>query len=246
VNNLLIDIGNSDIKLGIGKPISRTVNFIGRYSYSKKDFKKNFNSIFNKLKLDYSFKKIGLSVLDNSDNEFLSKFFSDKFKLNPDFITRDYNLPVRINYSAGLGNDRICSAAAAVRLYNKKNLLVIDFGTASTYTLISEKTITGGLISPGIKTSLLSLIERTSLPAVNINFPKNLFNNNTVNNIKAGVLYQSLYSTERIILEAAKKQKDLFVVATGGYSKLISGKTKLINKVDPHLVLKGINFLISE
>ncbi len=246
MNNLLIDIGNTDIKTGVGNSVNFKVKFTGRFTYRKDKVQTYLKTIFNLLKFEYSFEKIGVSVLKDINKKRLEDFFYRKFGLNPVFIDRKCKLPFKINYSDGLGNDRICSAAAALMRYNKKNILIIDFGTATTFTLISGRILTGGLILPGIKTSLLSLIEKTSLPDVQMRFPRKLFNNNTSDNIKAGVLYQSLYSTERIISEAKKKYKDLFVISTGGYSELISTRTKLINIADPYLVLKGINYIISK
>lgn len=245
MNNLLIDIGNSDVKIGVGRPGISEIKFTGRFSYSKKDFNKDFTFNFFNLNSAKDFGNIGISTLIDSNSNYLNKFFKNEFKLKPIFVNREINLPVRIDYSKGLGNDRICNAAAAVKIFRRKNILIIDFGTATTYTMVSDKVISGGMISPGIRTSLVSLTAKTSLPEVKLNFPKSQFCKNTIDNIKAGVLYQSLYTAERIILESKKKYGDLLVVATGGYAKLISGRTKLINKVDQHLVLKGINYIIS-
>ncbi len=245
-NNLLIDIGNSDIKTGTGNSGTFSIRNIKRFPYSKSDFKKYFRNILNELFLKNSYDNTGISVLNENNTDFIEKYIYNKFKIRPVFINRKMKLPVSVKYSAGLGNDRICNAAAATVIYEKRNTLIIDFGTATTFTLLSDKILTGGLILPGIKTSLLSLTERTNLPEVNLTFPESLINNNTIDNIKAGVLYQSLFSAERIIRETRKKYKGLFVIATGGYSKLISDKTGMINTTDRYLALKGINILISQ
>ena len=244
--NLLIDVGNSDIKTAIGNPLNSRLKKIKRFPYEKKHFEKDIKNIFGKLYPDAIPGKIGISILKDADENFLEKFFLRKYKIKPVFINRDMKLPVSVRYSEGIGNDRICNAAAAAELYNFKNILVIDFGTATTYTLLSDNVLTGGIILPGIKTSLNSLIMKTSLPKVNLSFPKNLITGNTADNIKAGVLFQSLFSTERIITETAKKFTGLYVIATGGFSKLISDKTKLINKTEMYLSLKGINIIISQ
>jgi type III pantothenate kinase len=244
MSKLLIDIGNSDIKTGTGITDRQEIKKIIRFPYSKSDFKRDLKSIFSDLYQNYYPDKIGISVLNSQHNGFMDRFFLKKFKTRPVFINRDMNLPIRINYSKGLGNDRICNAVAASDLYGNKNILVIDFGTATTFTLLSDNILTGGLILPGIRTSLLSLTERTSLPEVKLTFPENLITGNTKDNIKAGILFQSLYCTERIIVETRKKYRGLFVIATGGFAKLIASKTDLINITDRYLVLKGINILI--
>lgn len=244
MNNLLIDIGNSDIKAASARAGGLQVKLLKRISYSKINFEKEFDSIINVLKFSGP-EKIGISVLNNLNKKFLTGYFKKRFNVTPIFAGRDSQSKIKINYSESLGNDRICSAVAAQCIFNKRNFLVIDFGTATTYTFVSDKTLLGGLISPGIKTSLNSLIENTKLPDVKLIFPKNLINNETTKNIQSGVLNQSLYSAERVIKEIAADYRNLFVIATGGYCGLIAGKTKLIDCVDRNLVLKGINFIIS-
>lgn len=244
--NLLIDIGNSNIKTGTGNSGISDIKNIKRFPYSKSDFKKDFENIFNENYLNNNYDKTGISVLNDQHNDFIEKYILNKFKIRPVFINRKMKLPVTLKYSRSLGNDRICNAVAASVKYNTKNTLIIDFGTATTFTLLSDNILIGGLILPGIKTSMLSLTERTSLPEVKLTFPKSIINNTTIDNIRAGVLYQSLFSAERIIRETRKEHKGLFVIATGGYSNLISEKTGLINITDRYLPLKGINILISQ
>ena len=217
-----------------------------RFSYSKKYFKEDFITEYKGRFADLKPDHAGISLLKDGDAVFLIEYFLNKFGIAPVFINRKMKLPVKIKYSEGLGNDRICSASAAAEMFGQRNILVIDFGTATTFTLVSGKVLKGGLIMPGIKTSLNSLTEKTSLPEVKINFPDKLINNNTADNIKAGVLYQSLFTAERIIKEVSKKYKSVFVAATGGFSGIISKRTKLINVTDPDLVLKGINIIISQ
>lgn len=246
MNNLLIDIGNSHIKVGTGNSNSYNVRLIKRFSYSKKNFRKDFGSNFGILSKKKSFNNIGISALHEEKKDFLEDYFKENYHVNPDFVNRNLKLPLKIKYSKGLGNDRICNAVAAYKIFGVKNILIVDFGTATAYTFVSNGTLMGGLISPGIKTSLSSLIEKTTLPKVNLSFPKRMINNNTLNNIKAGVLFQSLFAVERTIIDIKKKYKDLFIVATGGYSNLIAKRTNLINKIDKNLTLKGINIIISQ
>lgn len=245
MKNLLIDIGNSSVKIASANSGSYSVKLLKRFSYSKSDFEKDFKFNVNNLLKKIYFNITGISLLKDGNEKFLNYYFKKYFDTKPIFINREIKLPIKISYKAGIGNDRICNAVAANEIYRMKNILVIDFGTATSFTLISNKSLTGGIISPGIETSLNSLTEKTSLPDVTIKFPKKLINNNTSDNIKAGILYQSLYSVERVILELKKSYKDLFVISTGGFSGLISKKTKLINRIDRNLVLKGINLIIS-
>jgi type III pantothenate kinase len=246
MKNILIDIGNSAIKIGIGNLKNQSVKLLKRFPYSKSNFEKDFIKNCENIFVLSSVNKVGISILKGGNKKFIKNYFEKNLNTTPVFVNRNLKLPIKINYSLGLGNDRICNAVASNRIFLKKNILVIDFGTATTFTLISNNVLRGGMISPGIKTSLNSLIGKTSLPKINLGFPKKLINNNTPDNIKAGVLYQSLFSVERIIYELIKKNKGLFVVTTGGFANLISRKTKLINKIDENLVLKGINIIISK
>lgn len=245
MDNLLIDIGNSCIKTGIGEEGNLDIKAVHSLNYTAIDFGKVIIAYLENLLREKKFKKAGISVLNKNYKGFLNELLQSVYGIKPVFINRNIKLPLRINYTAGLGNDRICAAAAAKSIFKKKSILIIDFGTATTYTIVSNDIITGGLICPGIKTSLNSLLEKTTLPAVSLNFPKNLFNANTRDNIKAGILFQSLFTAEKVIAEAKKKYRDLYIVATGGFSSLIFGKTKLINSIDKDLVLKGINFILS-
>jgi len=242
--NILIDIGNSNIKLGKGSSKNFDLSQIKTFSYSKENFNRDFRINFQ-LNNKYKFYNVGISVSNEEVKKILSVYFK-KINLEPVFIDRNMNLPIKIKYAKGLGNDRICNAVAAHILYGEKNTLIIDYGTATTYTMLSNRVLIGGMISPGINTSLNSLIEYTSLPKPALSFPRNILNDNTLDNIKAGILFQSLFSTEKTIMELSKKFKNLFVVATGGYSNIMAQRTNLINTVDKNLVLKGINILISQ
>jgi len=247
--NLLIDIGNSDIKAASNLPDSYDIKLIKRYSYQKKSFRKYFiwgmESIF-KLINDTHQIKIGISLLNNEYKDFTGKFIYRETGINPVFIDRNIRLPIKIKYGEGIGNDRICNAVAAREIFGKKNMLIIDFGTATTYTMVSGNVLKGGLIAPGIKTSMLSLTEKTSLPEIELVFPKKIINNNTIDNIKSGVMHQSYYSVIGIIKELRRKNKFLFTIATGGLSELFDFDKSVINTTDKYLALKGIGIILSK
>jgi len=249
-NNLLIDIGNSYIKTAIGLP-NTAVRNIKSYSYEKKHQHKKLNSIIsNFVKQDKNVDEIGsigVSLLDNKKKPFLKNLLFKYFKLSPLFISKRIILPIKINYGTQLGNDRICSAVAAYKKYlNRKKILVIDFGTATTYNLIINGVFEGGMITPGIETSLKSLIANTSLPLVKLTPRKMLITNDTRDNIKSGIWFQHFFSIEGIILKLKNKHRNIFVISTGGLSKLIYEHTNLINRFEKYLVLEGINFILNQ
>jgi type III pantothenate kinase len=239
LKNLVVDIGNSRIKFSEVKN-----NILGKVSYkdySKTDFKKVVKEI---LKEKNSYEKIGISCADVNQNEYLKEKYSKN--KNIFFVGTDKNLPIKIEYAKTLGPDRICGALGAVSKFPKyKNFLIIDFGTATTYNLVSNSIFKGGLITPGIKTALASLVNKTTLPTVKLKKGKNLFYNNTLDNISNGVILQNLFFTERIILDYKKKIKNLFIIATGGYAGLIFPLTKFINKKEQTLNLEGLKFFLN-
>ncbi|MCB0726350.1 MAG: type III pantothenate kinase [Ignavibacteriae bacterium] len=246
MKNLIIDIGNSAIKVCTGNSFSLSVQDVLRNPYSGNEFEKAAKLVLTNYIKGKSFSRIGISVLNNDKKEFLKDFFSKVTKTKPEFINRDFDLPFKIRYKEGLGNDRICSIAGALGIFNKSSILVIDFGTATTFTLMVNKILTSGVISPGINTSLKSLIQNTDLPKISMKFPAKIFNNNTIDNIRSGILYQSMFTTEAFIKEARSNHPGIFVAATGGLSDFIIKKTELIDKTDKDLVLKGINFILQK
>lgn len=247
LKNLLLDIGNSTIKIGIGSVANgSTVKLYKRFDYDKKSFSKDLKNNFPSQLYKNDISKVGISVLNKENHAKLNIFFKDRFEIKPIFISSKIRLPVEIDYSRSLGNDRICSACAASQEHRYRNILVVDFGTATTFTLIVNKTIKGGLISPGIATSMKSLFQNTDLPNVRKpSFPPKLIANNSFDNIRSGVMYGALFSCERIIKELSKQYRNLFVIFTGGFSNAIFGKTNLADKIDRLLVIKGINYILN-
>ncbi|MBS1517562.1 MAG: type III pantothenate kinase [Bacteroidetes bacterium] len=244
MKNLLIDIGNSDIKSAEGTLSGIRISGLKRFPYEKKSFKKDFIEFINKTNVSSGIKNIGISSLDSKNDLFIKSAFRKFTGRDPFFIKINSRLPVKISYSPTLGTDRICSAAAAERIFPGGNVLIIDFGTATTYTFVSKGILKGGFITPGIATAINSLHEKAKLIKVHPVFPDKLINNNTELNIQSGVLYQSLYFTEGAVAEMKKEYKDLKVIATGGFCGLIGKKTDQFDVVDKELVLKGINIII--
>ena len=248
--NLLIDIGNSHIKAAIGLQDASLKN-VKRFEYEKKYRFEKLNNIIStfvkKNKNIYEITKVGISLLDLKIRPAIIDIIEIYFRPSPVFINKKIKLPIKIKYSSTLGSDRICSAVAAYYKYRKrKKILIIDFGTATTYNLLINGAYEGGMITPGIETSLHSLIQKTSLPKVKLDSKVKLITNDTISNIKSGIWFQNLFTVERIIQEIKKKHKNLFVIATGGLSHLICDKTELINKLEKDLVLEGINFILNQ
>lgn len=242
MTNLLIDIGNSGIKTALSN--GNRIIKAGRFNYSDADFISDFKKslIYKKSEVN----NIGISCLNKNYHKITDYICKLKYSIKPEIIKFEKNLPLKIVYEKTLGTDRICSAIAASSKYPaQKNILIIDFGTATTYNLIANKIYIGGLITPGIMTSLKALNSQANLPLTDIKNIKHLIANKTKDNIISGVIHQSLFTTESVIISLKRKYKGLFVICTGGLSDIICKKTKLIDKTERNLVLEGINIILN-
>ena len=126
-------------------------------------------------------------------------------------------------------------------------MLVIDFGTATTYDLITEDgAFIAGVTSPGIRISANALWNDTaSLPEIEIKKPKTILAKDTITSMQAGLVFGYIGQTQYII-NKMKEESDLDnikVVATGGLGKMISDEVSEIDIYDPMLTLKGLNII---
>lgn len=144
---------------------------------------------------------------------------------------------------AEMGADRIVDAVAGYDLYGGP-VLVLDFGTATTYDLITEDgSFTAGITSPGIRISANALWnEAAKLPEIEIKKPDSILAKNTVTSMQAGLIYGYIGQVEYIIKKVIEETgyTNLKVVATGGLGRIIANETDMIDVYDPDLTLKGI------
>ena len=144
-----------------------------------------------------------------------------------------------------LGADRIANAVAAHEFY-KGNIIVVDFGTATTFCVITEKgEYAGGAIMPGVVLSVHALAEKTAkLPLVELKAPDSILGKNTRENILTGIILGHAGAVERIINEIKTDiGKDFTVLATGGIVDSVSPYIKAIDYINPLLTLEGLRFI---
>lgn len=155
-------------------------------------------------------------------------------------------ITIRYDNPGEVGADRIVNAVAAHHDYPGK-VIVIDFGTATTFCAITEKAeYLGGVICPGIKISLDALIERTAkLPKIELVKPTQVIGKNTVASMQAGMIYGYAGQIEYIVklMKEEMGGGDIIVVATGGIASLVAEATNAIDVLDPNLTLKGLRLL---
>jgi type III pantothenate kinase len=145
-----------------------------------------------------------------------------------------------------IGPDRIVDAVAAYEIYGGP-ILVLDFGTATTYDLVTEDgRFTVGITAPGIRISAQALWMQTAkLPEVEIAMPSSILATDTVWSMQAGLMYGQIGQTEYIIKQVKKETgyKDLKVVATGGLGRIISNETGMIDEYNGELTLEGLRLI---
>jgi len=154
-------------------------------------------------------------------------------------------MPIYYDNPKEVGADRIVNAVAGYEKYGG-DLIIVDFGTATTFDYVSKNgEYMGGCISPGIVISSEALFERASkLPRVEFSRPRSIIAKDTVSSMQAGIMYgyAGLVDgiVERMKAEAKSNPK---VIATGGLAKVIAQETKSINIVDEMLTLEGLRMI---
>jgi len=176
---------------------------------------------------------------------------SEKFlKVDPVVVSSNLPLGIKILYDdpKTVGADRLANAVAAYEIYGGP-AIVVDFGTATTFDVISESgEYLGGAIAPGIETSSLNLFRKASqLFKVSLERPKKAIGKNTEESLRSGIIFGAVGQIEEIIKRIKKElsenlqsQKKPKVIATGGLANLIAKESKMIEEVNPTLTLEGL------
>lgn len=156
-------------------------------------------------------------------------------------------LPVKILNPFEIGTDLVANAVASYHKYGPLTM-VIDFGTALTFTTIgADKTIKGVAIAPGLQTAVSALAGKTAqLPQIHLTPPPSVLGENTIHAIQSGVVYGFTGLVDSIVNRTEQElNESLTVVATGGLSSVIAPLTTRIKTIEPMLTLDGL-VLISE
>jgi len=169
------------------------------------------------------------------------------FRREPFFLKAGVKTGLKIltRHPSEVGADRIAAAVGACLLHPGKHLVVADFGTATTLDVIKAGTdYVGGIIMPGLRTAMESLVERTAkLPPVEIVVPKSLVGRGTNECIQAGLYYGHLYALQEMMRGIVRQEfngEEVLRVGTGGFSRLFEN-AGLFDAVYPDLVLQGLH-----
>ena len=237
---LAVDIGNTNISFAIfkGDKIIRKFN-IPTKNYSAKLLK-------NKLGKTGLVRCVICSVVPKVTGA-LAKDLKRLLGVPSYIIGKDIKVPIKNLYRRPyqVGWDRLVNAYAGVRFYGSP-LILIDFGTAVTFDVVSKKReYLGGMILPGLQISLDALNERTALlPRVRLNKPREFIGRDTESSMLSGIIYGfaaiSDELSERIRLKIGSRAR---VIGTGGNINLIKPYCVRIDKADADLTLKGLNLI---
>lgn len=159
------------------------------------------------------------------------------------------NLGVGIDYPKpqSIGADRLANAAAVAEIYGSP-AVVVDFGTAVTFDIVSERrTYVGGVIAPGLEAMTNFLYQRTALlPRISLKEPPHAVGKSTIEAMLSGAVFGYRGLVREILARIKAEQfprKKVYVIATGGYARLIAGRLPEIGVIRPHLTLEGLRIV---
>jgi type III pantothenate kinase len=247
---LAIDIGNTNIVLGVFEKDTLTENWrVGTNAQITPDeYAMTFKDLFNFSGIE--FKQITGVIISTVVPPLLPvmvEMSRKYFRIEPMVVTHEIKTGIKIRYDnpKEVGADRIVNAAAAYTIYGGP-LIIVDFGTATTFCAVTkEGEYLGGAITPGVKISAEALFQRASkLPRVELTKPPKVIGADTISAMQAGIIYGYAGLVDGIV-ERMKKElsAEAKVVATGGLAELVSSEAKSIQEIKPHLTLEGLRLL---
>lgn len=247
---LAIDIGNTNIVFGVYESGEWTQ--IWRIQTDAKKTADEYEVIFRSLFSSNKVCKNSISqVIVSSVVPTLNREFEDMIphllSVQPDFVCPEIfdRLPLKILNPYQIGSDLVANALAAYSRF-QDFCMVIDFGTALTFTTLSpEGAILGVSIAPGLRTAINALAGNTAqLPNVQPVMPPSVLGTNTIHAIQSGVVIGYTGLVERIIEKTEEQlQRQLKVVATGGLSSIFAHEVARIDAVDQNLTLEGLRLI---
>ena len=248
---LAIDLGNTNIKYGVfdGKKMVASFRVSSRISRTSDEYGSVLVGLLNSRNIkasdisDIIFSSV-IPALNYTICHMCEYFFGiSPLMIGPGIKT---GLNIKADNAREVGADIIVNSVSAFNKYGGP-IVVIDFGTATTFDVISDKCdLIGVVIAPGIKTSLEGLATKTAqLPMVELDAPKTVIGKNTKHCMQAGIIFGFAGLVENILKKIKKELgvEEITVVATGGLGEIIAKEVKLINTVDRTLTLDGLRYI---
>lgn len=251
---IVMDVGNTDIVLGVyeGKKLLYNWRMKTDKEKTSDEFGMFFINLFNNAGLDV--KDVEAFVLSSVVPPImysLEHAIKKYFKVDPITVGPGIKTGINIKYEnpREVGSDRIVNAVAAYHIYGGP-LIIVDFGTATTFCAISSKgEYLGGVICPGIRISTEALFQKAAkLPRIELTKPDTVIGKNTVMGMQSGIIYGYVGQVDYIVNRVKKEMYDMGeekvrVVATGGFARLIASETEAIEEVNSFLTLEGLRII---
>lgn len=247
---MVIDVGNSNIVLGIydGAKLIRNWRLSTDKSRTSDEYGVLLHSLFASASLN--FEKIDAAIISSVVppltgvmEAICHDFFGlAAYVVGPGIKT---GMPIHYDNTREVGADRIVNAVAGYEKH-KCALIIVDFGTATTFDYVNAKgEYCGGAIAPGLVISMEALFQRASkLPRVDIAKPANVIAKNTVSSMQAGIFFGYVGLVDELVGRMKTESREPSrVIATGGLANLIAPESKTIELVDNFLTLDGLRIL---
>lgn len=248
---LCLDVGNTNITFGVydGEKLVTTFRMTTRIQRTSDEYGIVIRDLLhmNNIKRTDIEGSIVASVVPNIMHSLINAMVR-YVGSNPLIVGPGTKTGIRVNSKnpRETGADRVVDAVAAYEKYGGP-ILVLDFGTATTYDYVSEDgCLQACVIAPGIRISAEALSQNAAkLPEIDIKKPESILAGDTVTCMQAGIMYGQIGQTEYIISQIKKEtgRADMRVVATGGLGRTIANETDSINFYDKTLTLDGLRIL---
>ncbi|MBW6411158.1 type III pantothenate kinase [Clostridium weizhouense] len=249
---LLVDAGNTNIVFGVYKDKKYIASWRISTDGNKTsdEYSIQIMQLFNLSNLNPKDVKgiivssVVPNIMHSLENMLRRCFCEEPIIVGPGIKT---GINIKYDNPKEVGADRIVNAVAAFEIY-KKPVIILDFGTATTFCAVTGNgDYLGGCICPGLRIASDALFERAAkLPRVELEVPKKVICKNTVSSIQSGVLFGYIGQVEYIVKKMKEEMsngEEPFVIATGGLANLIANETNVIDKVDSDLTLEGLKIL---
>lgn len=248
---LVVDVGNTNITFGVyrGEKLCATFRMMSKTPHTSDEYGVQIVDLLerNEIGREQLTGAIVASVVPNVMHALVGAVVK-YVKLTPLIVGPGVKTGIRVVTANPyeVGSDRIVDAVAAYEKYGGP-VLVLDFGTATTYDYVTaDGCFAAGITAPGIRTAARALWqEAAKLPEIEIIKPKTILAQETISSMQAGLVYGQIGQTEYIVRQVKKETGlgDMKVVATGGLGRIISEETDAIDIYDSTLTLDGLRII---